>query len=510
MNDPAGHARKAALSGYDILQSPAEPGFDDLVALATQICDTPVGLISFVAGDRQWFKARIGFAPCETPLSQSVCAHALAERDILIIPDLTQDLRTRDNTLVTGEPFIRFYAGAVLTAANGIAIGTLCVIDNKPRPEGLTPQQASGLQALARQVMTQLELRRAIRERDHALATSDEARDALQISEERFRLSSRATTDVMWDWDRDGDIFHWDDALTRVYGYVASTVTPTAAWWFEHIHPEDRERVRQKVLSATDVGLRWADAYRFQRADGTYADVLNQAFLVRSKAGRVVRMTGVMLDNSARAAADQHHSLLNHELSHRLKNTLAIVQAIAAQTLRNASSLDSARDALLQRLVALGKAHDILLASSTEQAGMEAVIRGALALHDNQQAGRFRIEGPPLEIGPKAALALALMIHELATNAAKYGALSTEAGQIGIRWQIEAAGDEPQLRLCWTESGGPPVSTPSRAGFGSRLIERGLAGTIGGTVRLLYEPSGVTCDLVAPVAGFQQKAEILN
>ncbi len=116
MNDPSGRARKTALTSYDILQTSAEPGYDDLVALATQICDTPVGLISFVSSDRQWFKARIGFAPCETPLSQSVCAHALAEGDILIIPDLTLDPRTRDNTLVTGEPFIRFYAGAVLKA----------------------------------------------------------------------------------------------------------------------------------------------------------------------------------------------------------------------------------------------------------------------------------------------------------------------------------------------------------------------------------------------------------
>lgn len=510
MNDPSGRARKTALTSYDILQTSAEPGYDDLVALATQICDTPVGLISFVSSDRQWFKARIGFAPCETPLSQSVCAHALAEGDILIIPDLTLDPRTRDNTLVTGEPFIRFYAGAVLKAANGVAIGTLCVIDTVPRPDGLTPQQRSGLQALARQVMSQLELRRAIGERDRALTLSDEARDALQVSEERFRLSSRATTDVMWDWDREGDTFHWDDALTRVYGHVASIVAPTAAWWFERIHPEDRERVRRRVLGAHEAGSRWADAYRFQRADGSYADVLNQAFLIRNKAGRVVRMTGVMLDNSARVAADEHQTLLNHELSHRLKNTLAMVQAIAAQTLRNAASLDDARDALLRRLIALGKAHDILLASNTEQAGMESVIRGALALHDNQQAGRFRIEGPALEIGPKAALALALMIHELATNAAKYGSLSTETGHVGIRWRIEEADDAPQVRLGWTEEGGPPVTTPTRAGFGTRLIERGLAGTIGGVVKLAYHPSGVVCDLVAPLAGFQEKVEILN
>ncbi len=102
------------------------------------------------------------------------------------------------------------------------------------------------------------------------------------------------------------------------------------------------------------------------------------------------------------------------------------------------------------------------------------------------------------------------MIHELATNAAKYGSLSTETGHVGIRWRIEEADDAPQVRLGWTEEGGPPVTTPTRAGFGTRLIERGLAGTIGGVVKLAYHPSGVVCDLVAPLAGFQEKVEILN
>ena len=174
---PKEDGRLAALARYDILDTPAEPGFDDIVQLATQLCQTPVALVSLVDRDRQWFKARVGFDCAQTPLSQSVCAHALRQDGVLTIPDLTLDDRTRHNTLVTGPPYIRFYAGALLETPRGERLGTLCVIDTVPRPDGLTPQQSAGLEALARQVMAQLELRHAVRQRDKAL----DDRDAAQV-----------------------------------------------------------------------------------------------------------------------------------------------------------------------------------------------------------------------------------------------------------------------------------------------------------------------------------------
>ena len=146
-----------------------------MVLLATQLCRTPVALVTLVASDRQWFKARVGFAPGETPLAQSVCAHSLRQPGLLVIPDIAQDPRTRDNALVTGEPFIRFYAGARLETPEGVGIGTLCVIDTEPRPEGLTEAQAEVLEALGRQVMAQLGLRRAVTEREAAALRAGEA-----------------------------------------------------------------------------------------------------------------------------------------------------------------------------------------------------------------------------------------------------------------------------------------------------------------------------------------------
>ena len=158
MSDP--EPRLSSLFGYQILDTPAEAGFDDVVRLASIVCETPVALVSFVSFDRQWFKARVGFDACQTPLDQSVCAHVVSERELLVIPDLTKDPRTRDNPLVTSQPNIRFYAGAPLVTPDEQVLGALCVIDDRVRPAGLTDNQAEALKILARQVMTHLELRR--------------------------------------------------------------------------------------------------------------------------------------------------------------------------------------------------------------------------------------------------------------------------------------------------------------------------------------------------------------
>ena len=159
-------ARLAALAAFDILDTPPERGFDDIVNLARRLCAAPVALVSLVDRDRQWFKARAGFPPCETDLDRSVCKFVLAEPGVLQIPDLARDPRTRANPLVTGEPHLRFYAGAPLRTPEGQVLGSLCVIDRVPRPGGLSPEQVGDLEALARQVMDQLLLRRSLAERD--------------------------------------------------------------------------------------------------------------------------------------------------------------------------------------------------------------------------------------------------------------------------------------------------------------------------------------------------------
>ena len=156
--------RLAALRSYRVLDTPPEPAFDDLVQLAAQCCQAPIALISLIDERRQWFKAEVGLGVRETPLDRSICLSAMLQPGLTIVPDLIEDPRFASNPLVTGEPHLRFYAGAVLRTPDGVPLGALCVLDHVPRD--LTEEQASTLTLLARQVMSQFELRRAIAERD--------------------------------------------------------------------------------------------------------------------------------------------------------------------------------------------------------------------------------------------------------------------------------------------------------------------------------------------------------
>lgn len=153
--------RAGALKELAVLDTPEEQAFDDIVFIASRTCDTPIALISLLDDDRQWFKARVGLDVCQTDIAQSVCQIDVDEAAMLVIPDLTRDPRTAANLLVTGERAFRFYAGAPLVLRSGVVVGRLCVIDTKPRPEGLTQEQMTLLRALGRQVSDQLDLRRA-------------------------------------------------------------------------------------------------------------------------------------------------------------------------------------------------------------------------------------------------------------------------------------------------------------------------------------------------------------
>ena len=185
-----------------------------------------------------------------------------------------------------------------------------------------------------------------------------------------------------------------------------------------------------------------------------------------------------------------------------MKNMLAMVQAIATQTMRSATDINTAKDVLAGRLIALGNSHDILLGGELGAAPIRTVIEGALRTHQDNP-GRFVIEGPTFTVGSKAAMSLSLMLHELATNAAKYGALSTAEGKVSLTWDIRRENGEPNCKLRWCEAGGPVVVPPTRTGFGSRLIGRGLAGSFGGEVDLCYPAAGVVCTIDAPLRGLQ-------
>ncbi|RVT90348.1 sensor histidine kinase [Sphingomonas crocodyli] len=356
--------RLAALHDYMVLDTPPEPNFDDIVQLASQLCDTPISLISLVDSDRQWFKARVGLEAPETPIDQSVCKLGLSAEDLLIIPDLAADPRTADNSLVRGDPNIRFYAGAPLIAPQGDVLGMLCVIDHEPRPGGLSPEQQTVLATLARQVIAQLEL--------------------------RYTMLRRLEAD-----------------------------------------------------------------------------------------------------------AERRH--LNEQLTERLNQTLAMINGLASQTLRAVPSRGPV-ESFQNRLDALTEAHELLQRKQWSKADMATVVRSSVERH--APPGRFTASGPIVRLGPKPAITVAMLIHELGSNAVKYGAFSNASGHVEIVWSVTPDASDPVLTLAWTERGGPIVSPPSQRSFGAKLIAMGLGA--GGAVREDFGAAGYSASFEAPLSFLQR------
>ena len=191
---------------------------------------------------------------------------------------------------------------------------------------------------------------------------------------------------------------------------------------------------------------------------------------------------------------------MNDELSHRLKNVMAVVQSVASQTLRQATDLRSANEALDARLTALSQATDVLTAKSWMEADLHEVIERTLAPHG--VGDRLDLHGPAIILKPQVTMALALALHELATNACKYGALSAEHGRVVLTWEVSdgSGADEPRFAMEWREKDGPPVERPSRHGFGSRMIERSLRAYFQGDAQLDFQPTGLVFTLNAPLA----------
>ncbi|RZK02991.1 MAG: sensor histidine kinase [Novosphingobium sp.] len=212
----------------------------------------------------------------------------------------------------------------------------------------------------------------------------------------------------------------------------------------------------------------------------------------------------IVSETTERHRAGEHLQLVVHELNHRMKNSLAMVQSIARQTFRNAEDLNDAQERFSARLIALAQANDLL----TGERGARASLRGAVAQAvAPYQPSEHRVEliGPEVLLRPKSALTLTLAMHELATNAVKYGAWSNDRGTVTVEWSRHETGEGAErLHIEWRETGGPPVVPPARRGFGSRLIERGLAGELDGEVELIFAETGLRCTVDAPLPALRE------
>lgn len=626
------------LAVYEILDTPPERGFDDLVALACQVCGTGSAIVSLIDHDRQWFKAREGISLSQTDLENAICAMVVRENRVIEIDDLSSDPRTATNPLVLDVPHLRFYVAAPLRTPFGV-VGALAVFDTVPRRGGLTVAQRSALEMIARLVVDLMERRRqslahdatrlywrslfetmneafflAEAERDAggvvcgwryrevnpawtshvgidisavigrschevfvdlepcwieiARQALDEGRPvpfmqsvralgrwyegtAYPVGHDMFSFTFREVTarvmtakrqsglvalsDVLRD-ERDvatmisrsmaviGEAFGADRATYGELDHDIETLHVAKGWALPGMPPiqglyrfDDYGRLRETLLAGEALVI--TDILTDPRTSGDSAGWL--ALEARGVINVPVREDGRnvalmlvhfskphewssdeihWLHNAAdrlevaiaRRRADEFQAVINGEIAHRLRNTLAMVQAVARMTLRDALSRDEAHR-FYDRLQALGRAHDLLHGDGQRAAHLGDLI--ASILRDASMIDRCRLEGPVIWLGSRAAMSTALLIHEMTTNACKYGAFSVAVGEIAIGWHIDDSGTMPELVLHWTERMGPPASVPTRMGFGSRLISFGLIGT--GGVVLRYEPEGLTASFRA-------------
>ncbi len=327
----------------------------------------------------------------------------------------------------------------------------------------------------------------------HRIVTAD----ALRKSEQRLRAVFNSPAIGVAVLTPDGNFIETNQTFSELSGYDADELRSLNS--IELTYPDDRPAM-SALLGALRDGSRsdFVIEKRYMRKDGSVIWVQNSVSLTHDEAGRPLHLVKLIQDIGARKAAEKRQRLLIDEINHRVKNTLATVQSFASQSLRNATTVSEARATFEARLLALSKSHDVLTREHWEGADLIEVVSGAIAPYRGSGGQRrFKIEGKPLRLHPKAVLALSLAFHELATNAVKYGSLSTDAGSVAISWQVDP--QTRQFELTWRESGGPAVREPTRRGFGSRLVQHGLAHDIAGEVHLSFDTTGVVCSIRAPL-----------
>jgi PAS domain S-box-containing protein len=473
----ADEQRARILDDYGLDTLAGDPELARIVRFAAQLCEVPIALVTVVEADEQRFLAHEGLDIDRTTCDgSSFCLHTMYADMPLEVPDASADERFAANEFVAGNPFLRFYAGYPLSSEEGAPLGALCVIDRQPRPNGLTAFQRQGLEILGQAVM------RRLRSRRHSLA----ARREHEERESYMRTLADSIPAIAWSADPEGKFDYFNQRMIDFTGKPEEMNG-------EAFHPEDWVKASAAWQHSLKTGETYEAEHRLRRSDGQYRWMISRAVPVRDSNGRIVRWFGTAVDIHDLYAASEARDLLAKELSHRIKNIFAVVSSLVALTSRNRPEVrDFARE-LTSTIHALGRAHDYV---RPEDGRRHSSLHGVLAdLFDPYRcdAGpRVTVRGDDLTIAPRSATPLALVFHELATNSAKYGALSNAEGTV----DLQVADEGEILRLSWTERGGPPPKRRAEEGFGSRLVEMSVKGQLGGSWSRKFEPEGLVCELI--------------
>ena len=359
------------------------------------------------------------------------------------------------------------------------------------RKDGTTFWASGDLQALYSDDGKQQGFLKIVRDR------TDEQRhsETLRLSEERLRLAQQAAGIGAFEIDRDRKMIEATPQFLKLLGFEESPELSLNDF-YSVIVDNPKQIAKQMLQTRQDESLITHLEFQIKRADTKQLRWIGYwAEAAPKDVGKSMkhRILGVLQDITERRDAQEKQALLSGELAHRVKNILAIVQSIANQTLTESTSVTKALQDFSVRLNALAHAQDILTQGATSSADLKQIVESSLDIHDKTKK-RFIISGPPVSLSPQTALSMALALHELSTNAVKYGALSSKNGIVEINWTI----NKDEFRFSWREKGGPTVSQPTKLSFGSKLIKRLLPARFNGHAELDYAPEGFSFELTAP------------
>ncbi|EJC83237.1 PAS domain S-box [Rhizobium leguminosarum bv. trifolii WSM2297] len=326
--------------------------------------------------------------------------------------------------------------------------------------------------------------------------------DQIRASEQHMRDLLEALPAAVYTTDATGRITFYNKAAVEMSGR-----TPQAGdmwcvtWRLFNLDgtPLPHDQCPMAVALKEDRPVRGAEAIA-ERPDGSRVPFIPYPTPLHDANGHLVGAINMLVDITERKQAESRQKTLIDELNHRVKNTLATVQSLSRQSARHAEDLDDFLHRFEDRLLSLSRAHDLLTKRHWQDAPLDSLIREVLVPLAGEAAWRIKFDGPPAALDPRAALSLTMTLNELATNAIKYGALSSEAGALSLSWRLQdEAGAQSTLVLEWHEQDGPPVRPPTRRGFGTRLMERSIERDLGGEFDLSFEPTGVSCLISIPV-----------
>jgi len=332
-----------------------------------------------------------------------------------------------------------------------------------------------------------------------------ETEERLRDSERRLRELLEALPVALFTTDAEGRITFFNHAAAELWGRRPELNHDKFSGAWQLFYPDGRPMPHEESPMA--IALREQRAVRgvdavVGKPDGKRTPYSSFPTPLHDSDGRITGAVNVVLDMTERKTAEERHKTLIDELNHRVKNTLATVQAIAQQTMRDETAREI-REAFIARLMALSKAHDLLAIEGWRAADLKAIVRDVLAPFQSGGHERIQFSGNSVKLNPTMALTMSMVLHEMAGNAAKFGALSTAGGRLAVSWEVDRGLKGQTLYLVWIETGGPTVRSPGERGFGTRLLERGIVQQLHGMAVVDFEPAGLRCRMEIPTSSHE-------